>query len=68
MEDFLEEAASKPRLVEWEGLRQAGRGEKGCGLDRGERQGGKDRGQVGERELQELRLPRWAGAAPAGLK
>ena len=35
MEIFLEEGLSKPRLVEWEGLSLAGRGEEGSGLGRG---------------------------------
>lgn len=38
MEIFLEEGLSKPRLVEWEGLSLAGRGEEGSGLGRGEHQ------------------------------
>ena len=38
MEIFLEEGLSKPRLVEWEGVSLAGRGQEGSGLGRGEHQ------------------------------
>lgn len=38
MKIFLKEGLSKPRLVEWEGLSLAGRGEEGSGLGRGEHQ------------------------------
>ena len=38
IEIFLEEVPSEPRLVEWEGLSLAGRGQEGSGLGGGEHQ------------------------------
>lgn len=38
IEIFLEEVPSEPRLVEWEGLSLAGRGQEESGLGRGEHQ------------------------------